>query len=288
VTLSAATKAGHELKAEGSLSDLWAGRGLKFHFDMSLASPAPAAADSSLAPRHISGQLSGEAAKLEIDALTVDTGLADIDLAQIGPISVSRVKRDTEGRVQLEGVRLLQGDPSDPMIDLSGDVEDLLRLSGITAAGTFALTLAPLLGFPASADLGVLRGSVALSDATGALEVETLDAATGTGAPVSLSLKRATQCAQLRAPCRGKGRAARGRARARFPTQTSRQSLKPRSTSTSPISAPWRKRSAGRTASGRGLNSVSKGGSGVSAGPPRSPAHSRSGQPPSMPNCRSA
>ena len=94
------------------------------------------------APRSIRGHLSSKGGGIEIDEVLVETGLASAELEQVGPIRIGRIVRDEKGRLGLEEIRLVQGDPKDPILDLSGNLNDVLELRdfAVLAGGKSLLT----------------------------------------------------------------------------------------------------------------------------------------------------
>lgn len=183
---------GRGFEAEGSVTDLWALDGVDLTFDATLAKPGAekkAASAFSVAPRSIEGRVSRRAGAFEIDEVLVQTDLAAVELQTIGPIRIGAIARDEQGRLKLDGIRLIQGDANDPELDLSAHLDDVLALRGFALAGQFALDMGGvLIGRQGATGLGRLRGEVALSDASGRLRLETL-AAELEGTPLmSLSL----------------------------------------------------------------------------------------------------
>ena len=70
----------------------------------------------------------------------------------------------------------IRGEKNSPVhrSNLSGEVKDVLARSGISLAGSFKLDVADLLtGAAALKAAGILRGKLAVSDASGSLRIET-------------------------------------------------------------------------------------------------------------------
>jgi hypothetical protein len=66
------------------------------------------------------------------------------------------------GRLRLEDIRLVQGDPKDPILDLTGNLNDTLELRDFSLEGNFLLRMAVLLtGQPDATGVGAVRGKVA-------------------------------------------------------------------------------------------------------------------------------
>jgi uncharacterized protein involved in outer membrane biogenesis len=191
-TLRIETAEGRVYEVNGEVADLWAADGIDLAIAATLVPPGSAAGQSplELAPRSIRGRVSSREGGFEIDDVVVETGLAALELQEIGPIRIARIARDEEGRLRFEGIRLVQGDARDPTLDLSGHLNDVLALRDFALRGKFRLQMAPLLsGRPNATGLGLLRGEAAISDARGHLRLERLDAKLQGTDLMSLSLQ---------------------------------------------------------------------------------------------------
>ena len=181
-------------EADGEVADMWAAEGIDVGFAATLVPPGAAKGKSrfDLAPHSIKGRLSGKAGGFEIVDVVVETGLASIDLESLGPIRIGQIARDEKGHLRFEDIRLVQGDPKDPILDLTGNLNDALELRGFSLKGNFRLRMAVLLtGRPGATGVGSLRGEVAMSDASGHLRLDTLDAKLEGTDLMSLSLRLA-------------------------------------------------------------------------------------------------
>ncbi len=188
------TAEGRVYEANGEVADLWAAAGVDLTFAANLVPPGAEKGRSplALAPRSIRGRVSSREGGFEIDEVVVETDLASVELQEVGPIRIDRVARDEKGRLRFEDIRLVQGDPKDPILELTGQLNDVLALRDFSLAGTFRLRAAALLtGRPDATGLGLLRGAVALSDASGRLRLERLDAKLQGTDLMSLSLRLA-------------------------------------------------------------------------------------------------
>jgi hypothetical protein len=173
------TAEGRVYEADGGIADMWAADGIDLGFAAKLVPPGAAKGKSrfEMAPRSIKGRLSGMVGEFEIDDVVVETGLASVELENVGPIRIGQIARDEKGRLRLEDIRLVQGDPKDPILDLTGNLNDALELRDFSLEGNFLLRMAVLLtGRPDATGVGAVRGKVAMSDASGHLRLETLDA----------------------------------------------------------------------------------------------------------------
>jgi hypothetical protein len=110
----------------------------------------------------------------------------------VGPIRIGGIAHDEKGLLRIEDIRLVQGDPKDPILDLTGNLNDALQLRGLSLEGRFRLGMAVLLtGRRDAAGVGALRGKMAMSDASGRLRLKTLDAKLEGTDLMSLSLRLA-------------------------------------------------------------------------------------------------
>jgi hypothetical protein len=183
---------GRVYEADGGIADMWAADGIDMGFSAKLVPPGAAKEKSrfDLAPRSIKGRVSGRVGEFEIDDVVIETGLASVELENIGPIRIGQIARDEKGRLRLEDIRLVQGDPKDPILDLTGNLNDALELRDVSLEGNFLLRMAILLtGRPDATGVGAMRGKVAMSDASGHMRLETLDAELEGTDLMSLSLR---------------------------------------------------------------------------------------------------
>ena len=188
------TAEGRVYEADGRVADMWTVDGIDVGFSATLVPPGAAKGKTrfDLAPRAIKGRVSGKVGGFEIDDVVVETGLASIELETLGPIRIGQIARDEKGRLRFEDIRLVQGDPKDTILDLTGNLNDALELRDFSLAGNFRLRMAVLLtGRPDATGLGAVRGKVAMSDASGHLRLETLDAKLEGTDLMSLSLRLA-------------------------------------------------------------------------------------------------
>ena len=191
-TLRIEGAAGRVYSAEGTATDLWTLGGVDLRFQAAL-DPDGIASETSrfdIAPRAIEGRIVSRAGGLEIDDLHVETGLAAVELHTIGPMRIGSIVRDAQGRLRLEDIRLVQGDPKDPALDLTAQLDDAIALEGFSISGRFGLRLGPLLTDRRNtARVGTLRGEVAASDRTGEVRLEALDGTLDGTDLVSLSVR---------------------------------------------------------------------------------------------------
>lgn len=194
VKLRIKTAEGRVYDFDGKVADIWAVHGVDIRFDAVLDRSGTAKAKSRLdmAPRSINGRLSSREDGFEISEVIIETGLASVELEEIGPIRIGEIARDDNGFLRLEEIRLVQGDPKAPVLDLTGNLSDALKLRGFSVKGSFRLGMAGLLtGRRDATGVGALSGKVAVSDASGRLRLEMLNATLQGTDLMSLSLRLA-------------------------------------------------------------------------------------------------
>jgi hypothetical protein len=173
---------------------MWAVDGINVGFAATLVPPGAAKGKSrfDVAPRSIKGRVSSKEGGFEIVDVVVETGLVSVELENLGPIRIRQIARDDKGLLRFEDIRLVQGDPKDPILDLTGNLNDALELRDFSLKGNFRLGMADLLtGRRDATGVGALRGKVAMSDASGHLRLEALDAKLEGTDLMSLSLRLA-------------------------------------------------------------------------------------------------
>ncbi|TCT04609.1 AsmA-like C-terminal region-containing protein [Aquabacter spiritensis] len=138
----------------------------------------------------LSGAFRSGADGLMLEDSVVETNAFDQSFRQIGPIAVRSVERDGDGRVALKDVSVLAGPRTRPVLQLTGDVRDVLRFVGVNLAGTVDLPVASMLAMQAggAARLGRLVGRMAVSDAGGELAVDAFAARIEGGELVQASI----------------------------------------------------------------------------------------------------
>lgn len=127
----------------------------------------------------VSGEITGNWDALRIEKLLVQTNALSRDIRRIGPISIDAFRTDRQGRLQLIGIDATAGPAGAPTFRLTGDIKDLLRLERLSLSGSFALSLAEVLGLhsrEAKQKLGTLNGEFTLSDHDASLGLDTLTA----------------------------------------------------------------------------------------------------------------
>ncbi|MGI9372395.1 MAG: AsmA family protein [Hyphomicrobiales bacterium] len=139
-----------------------------------------------------SGKISGGAENIVVKDFNLETNAFDADLREIGPISVAKVSRDAEGRIGLEGVKVLAGPIGDPYVEVDGSISDALELQGLDFQGKLDVTTAAVLGFDSdqkARDLGRLSGEIAFTDKDGDLGLEYLKASVSNSKLIALDVE---------------------------------------------------------------------------------------------------
>lgn len=172
---------------------------LAFDADLALSDPSAATAKPSLLEfdvEGVSGVLTGRAGELSLEDGTVRTNLATVAGNTIGPISVGRVVKNADETVGLEEVRIQYGPPDRPLAVIAGSVTDLLTLSGLDLSGTIDVPVAELVQDlePVSPEgLGDLKGSVSVSNSSGAFRVTDLKAGVSENDLIDLAITMPAQ-----------------------------------------------------------------------------------------------
>jgi len=177
------TAAGDRADLTGSIANLNAGKGLDVALKARLAPlPGDSAAPDDLLRFEVTGfdgRLSGGPETFSIEDAHVQTSLAVLKLGNAGPISVDRVVRNADDTVGLEGVRILHGPEDGPaFLELTGNVKDAIAFSGISFSGNLRVPVSEMIGFQGSDGkaLGVLKGTLSVSDRSGSLSLDDLSA----------------------------------------------------------------------------------------------------------------
>lgn len=143
-------------------------------------------------------RVEGTSDALTIRDLRVTTDVASTDLQEIGPIKVGRLVRDSAGRLGVLDLRLVQGEAERRIFDLDGEIRDVIALQGISIAGRFDLDAAAVLSGIERPDGPRLRGDVRVSDTSGVLQIDDLQAAMQGSDAFTLSIDRADATAPFR------------------------------------------------------------------------------------------
>ena len=178
----AESSGGNRLAVTGGIADLGSGDGMALDFRVDLA-PDPTVQDVSNALLDLEitgyrGRLAGDVDTISLQDFFIDTNVANVELMEIGPISIGRIVKDEADRIGLLDIRILDGDPERPSLDLEGDIKNLLQLSETRFSGTFDVPLDWLFEVdsdPADPRFGRLVGTIVLSDVDGTFGLDEFD-----------------------------------------------------------------------------------------------------------------
>ncbi|MEP3277528.1 MAG: AsmA-like C-terminal region-containing protein [Stappiaceae bacterium] len=189
---------GQRLIIGGQLGDLNEGRDIDLAFQVVLTLLNPVGTPKSVHDLEITGyqgRVVGDLGALALQAFHLHTNVANLELQDIGPISIKRIIKDEKDRIGLQGITILDGPPQDRTMVLSGEIGDLLRLAEVNIGGHFNMpvseilfTNAPDVSAPA---LGRLKGTVLITDEGGSIGIQDLDAKVVETGLYDLSLKAA-------------------------------------------------------------------------------------------------
>lgn len=124
-----------------------------------------------------SGEVRGPLKGLAVDNAQVKTSAAILDIDTIGPITVGRIAKQEDGHISLENLVIKDGPLEAPHLVLSGQVADVIGLTGVTLSGNFRFPVALILepGVSPKPDLGILEGVIEVSDTGSRLGLEKLE-----------------------------------------------------------------------------------------------------------------
>lgn len=130
------------------------------------------------------GRVQGRPGAFSVDDAHVQTSLAVLKLGDTGPITIDRLVRNTDGTVGLKGVHILhRPEGGTAFLDLSGDIRDIVSLSGIFFSGGLQVPVSEIVEVREGSvdELGALNGTLSVSDRSGSLSLDHLSASlTGT------------------------------------------------------------------------------------------------------------
>jgi len=168
---------GDQVTVSGQVSDVFSGSVFDLSFQSVLA-PLTAEPSSAFAVNveKISGKVSGPLKALAVDHAIITTDAVLLEFDEIGPISVGRVVKSDDDKVGLEDITVLDGPDDAPYLTMKGKVDDILAFRGADLSGSYSFPTALLLNRPATdaPELGIVKGTVALNEASGAFGLEEL------------------------------------------------------------------------------------------------------------------
>ena len=172
---------GPVIKASGGIADIAARSGFDLVVD---ADWPPGAAEISedeglltFDVYNITARLNGDLSDLAMTDGWITTNLFSEAIPRLGPISAEAIRREDDGRLAVEGLRVLAGPEDARTFDLTGRIGDLLQLSDFRLAGDVSIPTAAVLEFAGgNGALGKLTGKFAVSDASGGAGIDTFTA----------------------------------------------------------------------------------------------------------------
>lgn len=114
---------------------------------------------------------------VELDGLVLSTNAFEHDLETVGPVSIGRIRRTSEGTLALERISLQAGPLDDPILQAHGDIHNVLELNNLAFAGEVnAPASFFLIGLDdaAAEAFGGVVAEFEIDDATGVLRVTRL------------------------------------------------------------------------------------------------------------------
>jgi hypothetical protein len=164
---------GDKIRLNGSIANVNDGAGIDVTVQADLAAfsrhadQTASVIDIDLTGFH--GRLRGDSETLHLIDARIFTNIGSAELKNIGPITVDRITKDEKGRLGFIGIHVLAGSETNPSLDASGAIADVLQIQGVTMDGIVNAKAADLLGFlgPDTDKLGRLKGRFAISDTDG-------------------------------------------------------------------------------------------------------------------------
>jgi uncharacterized protein involved in outer membrane biogenesis len=130
---------GTHIEVTGTIDDVLTARGIELAADSRLfpvgQPPPPATSLEDLVLTGIASKFIGDASGFRVDDLRVSTNAFESELKSIGPMSVRQLIRTPEGQLEMNGIKLTVGAKDAPYLVATGDVSDLLGLSGLHLTG---------------------------------------------------------------------------------------------------------------------------------------------------------
>ncbi|CTQ72663.1 AsmA-like C-terminal region-containing protein [Roseibium alexandrii] len=148
-------------------------------FNALLAPFASAESELAIEILVLAGEIYGPLNDLAIRNAQVKTNAAILDIETIGPISVGHIVKSEDGRVGLQELTINNGTVGSPNLTLTGQIDDVIALDGITLIGRFEYSVSFFLNANREPlpDLGTLAGQIELSDSDSWFALNTFKAA---------------------------------------------------------------------------------------------------------------
>lgn len=194
IDLSGEMNTGERFSLSGDIGDIWKAEGLGLDVSVDLSAGQDGGVkltdDADIALKAVSGLISGSPQALVVERIFIETNLASNRFSNIGPISIDRVVRSEDKRLGLIGIRVLEGNPDNPSLEMAGDLKDVIGLSGLSLSGEFDVDLVAEITGQTKANAPRLRGELAVSDKSGTIAVDTLMAKTTGDGVLALEIQK--------------------------------------------------------------------------------------------------
>lgn len=108
--------------------------------------------------------------EISLEDIQIGTNSGHRDFQEIGPVTVGRVKRTSDGRLRLEDLALELGDGDTPFLRARGHINDLLEFSDYEAKGDLVLEASKVFSFipeNIGEKFGIARAEFEVNDAGG-------------------------------------------------------------------------------------------------------------------------
>ncbi len=175
----------HSVEVRGEISNLinWNGADVSVDYtNRSQKSILPGVPESfaDIAILDAAARIVSTSSELVVEGFEVQTNLANPSIRRLGPIGAERVFRTPEGQIRVEGIELFGGPPGTPIVTVTGEIDNLLDLSGMSVEGELNFAFADAIFGPTVgiSEFGNLTGSFAANNANGPLALTKLKAHT--------------------------------------------------------------------------------------------------------------
>jgi uncharacterized protein involved in outer membrane biogenesis len=174
---------GQYIEVKGDIADMVDLDGIDLSFAARLFPennpPAAATALKDIKLTSISTRIVSDGKALEFDDLLLSTNAFEQGLDQVGPVSIGRIRRTSEGQLSFENISLQAGPRDKPILTARGNIRNILELKQLDLAGEIdapASLVLSSLGDDVAEAFGGIEASFALDDAQGFLSLTSLTA----------------------------------------------------------------------------------------------------------------